>query len=854
MTPTPVLRITDGTTTIDLLSIGFGFHLREWTPAIAEPKDGGVFSSNPLVDGRQLTQRVLDNTVEPFTLALNAADADDAIWYMQELRRLLTKAHQYWTTEWANAPVWIEAKAAKETNLRYAVIVDWRLQKDGNPFSQPFFTHGPVVMDNLDLAIERDHWTNYSPGLSDCLNIKSIDPASVVNTSVGPFEIAASADDATVNFNGSTIDLTGDSITLGGDGTNWYAALFRFTNVNVPAGATITDAYIRFRSPSSEKGHIIHLVISGERSVTPATFSTYANYAARTKTLESVAWSITNPWANQGYYNTPDLSSVVQEIIDLPGWAANNEMAIFIVGSKLEIETRDVWSYNGLSTNAAELYVTYRASEEAFGQEETCTPYAVHVANKSNQAQIDTIFMYENGVGYTDLLAASLPYNLLPTSATIGDYLYIGVDSTTAVGGPFNSVVFDLAAGLEGIALSLQWEYSDSATPTWAALASLKDNTNELQEAGINSLHFIPPSDWTAALLNGVTAYWIRLNITAGTAGQLPQQQNRHPYTVIHPYFDIEADTIGGDLSALILMYLQNRGYSAGTNASMGGFHIGTRGLGRGEEFSAFFNASNEQHQPGVSAVAGASTTLPVTDIVAPTGKRATYNPGSQNTTPVTQVTWQINYPYSAQYRGRYRVFLRYAQDGGADGDFNVRLGYVFGSSFERFTELVTVPKPNAAASISILELGQVVFPGILNEDVGTIYLDLQFASLATSSWGDVYIYDLILLPYDEWTGSFYGYDAVYQFEVLKIDPISIPKEKTLAVKVDAEDNYKLLNVWSAVENNIPSVPPNKAMRVWILTDRGNTGTTAYTRTDFHAGMSVAVNKVQRYSSMRGGR
>ena len=55
---------------------------------------------------------------------------------------------------------------------------------------------------------------------------------------------------------------------------------------------------------------------------------------------------------------TPDLAAVLQEIVDHPGWAAGNALAILITGSGERVAE----SYNGLPAAAPLLHVEYRVS------------------------------------------------------------------------------------------------------------------------------------------------------------------------------------------------------------------------------------------------------------------------------------------------------------------------------------------------------------------------------------------------------------------------------------------------------------------------------------------------------------
>lgn len=162
----PVLRITDGTTSIDLLGGAGGYRLKSWVPVRASLKGGGRRAS-PLADGSQLVTAFYDNAVDTLELVCRGGDMDQVIWYRQELDRLLIKAREYWTTSWQTEPVWIEARGASETNLRYSVIKDYSMPMDDDPYANPFSPSAPhpSVQDELILALEHEgFWRAEEPG------------------------------------------------------------------------------------------------------------------------------------------------------------------------------------------------------------------------------------------------------------------------------------------------------------------------------------------------------------------------------------------------------------------------------------------------------------------------------------------------------------------------------------------------------------------------------------------------------------------------------------------------------------------------------------------------------------------
>ena len=188
-----ILDITDGTTRIPLLSASSGFYLDDWKPATAEPKGGGIWQESPFVDGRRLAMKQYGNITDTFSVGIQGASADDCIFWAQEMRRLLRKAAEYWTTDWQNEPVWIEAMGECEgegevgtvggkqvfdldsTHKRYAIIMDGRLPGDDNPYKMPMVgsSVGEYAMTDLVLSIEHQYWTAQEPMTADCVYIRN---------------------------------------------------------------------------------------------------------------------------------------------------------------------------------------------------------------------------------------------------------------------------------------------------------------------------------------------------------------------------------------------------------------------------------------------------------------------------------------------------------------------------------------------------------------------------------------------------------------------------------------------------------------------------------------------------------
>ena len=132
----------------------------------------------------------------------------------------------------------------------------------------------------------------------------------------------------------------------------------RFRNIQVPQGYTITNAYIEF-SCDEKDSTSTNLTIYGQAiDDAPGFGSNRYNISNRNKTSASVSWS-PEPWTTvHQTYQTTDISSIVQEIINRAGWSAGNDMVFIIEGSGRRVAE----SYNGYSSKAPLLHIEFTAA------------------------------------------------------------------------------------------------------------------------------------------------------------------------------------------------------------------------------------------------------------------------------------------------------------------------------------------------------------------------------------------------------------------------------------------------------------------------------------------------------------
>lgn len=182
-----------------------------------------------------------------------------------------------------------------------------------------------------------------------------VTPATVTS------QVSADSDDAEQQQSGGSMYLTSSDLELVYDTAttgNQYVGM-RFNNINVPKGKTITSAYIQFTVDEVNSG-TTNLTIKGQAADNPGTFtSTANNISSRATTTASIAWTPV-AWSTVGAagvdQRTPDVKSIVQEIVNRSGWVQNNSMVFVVTGTG----ERTAAAYEVGAAKAPKLVVTYQ--------------------------------------------------------------------------------------------------------------------------------------------------------------------------------------------------------------------------------------------------------------------------------------------------------------------------------------------------------------------------------------------------------------------------------------------------------------------------------------------------------------
>jgi hypothetical protein len=150
--------------------------------------------------------------------------------------------------------------------------------------------------------------------------------------------IATDNDDVEENVASGSMSMGSSDLEMPYEGTGQSTPQvigLRYMDIAIPKGIAISSASIQFRVDEDKGGtDPVNLIIEGELSPDAAAFSSTAfNVTSRARTTAQVQWSVPN-WTTVGEQGpdqaTPNISSIIEEIVNQDGWVIGNALVLII--------------------------------------------------------------------------------------------------------------------------------------------------------------------------------------------------------------------------------------------------------------------------------------------------------------------------------------------------------------------------------------------------------------------------------------------------------------------------------------------------------------------------------------------
>ncbi len=214
------------------------------------------------------------------------------------------------------------------------------------------FEGSGAIVDAPTLRIEFDTNTQ---------NISAPNTGCIINQVTS--RVINSFDDAEERVSNNTTTTTSNSLELIRDsGNNQYVGV-RFRAVNIAKNSVIVNARLEFTADGTSTGGDT-LTIRGHKIADSPAFASgtgnknISNRINNAPTTASVTWNPPDWNTDDQVHSSPDIRTIIQEIVNQSGWAANNNLSLLISGTSTNM--RRAASFDGNAAQAARLVVTLK--------------------------------------------------------------------------------------------------------------------------------------------------------------------------------------------------------------------------------------------------------------------------------------------------------------------------------------------------------------------------------------------------------------------------------------------------------------------------------------------------------------
>ena len=288
-------------------------------------------------------------------LKIQAQAANNAPAFVSKSRNISSRARTGAVVKWAPPP-WetVGEAGVKQRTSNIARVIQEVVDRPGWSAG-----NSQVIVISGNGKRVAESFNGDRPGAAALLRIRYTDASGASHRLSR--KVTAGRDDAEEG-SGGWVSLGGNDLELTRITTNQALGL-RFNNIDIPQGASISKAYIQFKT-DEKSWKKTELKIQAEAVDNAQSFEkSKHNISSRPRTKATVTWA-PPPWKIVGEagvdQRTSNIAAVIQQIVQRPGWKAGNSQAILITGKGRRIAE----SFDGDPSGAPLLHIEYTTSSD----------------------------------------------------------------------------------------------------------------------------------------------------------------------------------------------------------------------------------------------------------------------------------------------------------------------------------------------------------------------------------------------------------------------------------------------------------------------------------------------------------
>jgi hypothetical protein len=224
---------------------------------------------------------------------------------------------------------------------------------------------------NALVLFVRDDPANPSQGTRGAESYSDSANAALLHVTIADeadIRVADGADDAEQHLDDGDMDITSSDLEFpyedaGNPTTDEQVIGVRFLGIPLDPGAAVVNAYVEIEVDKVDKEGSqapVNLIIEGELAPDAAAFEDVANNITdRPTTTAKVKWSIPEWTEQDAKFQSPDVSSIIEEIVAQEGWASGNAIVLIFRDDKDNPSTglREAESFDGEASAAPMLHL-----------------------------------------------------------------------------------------------------------------------------------------------------------------------------------------------------------------------------------------------------------------------------------------------------------------------------------------------------------------------------------------------------------------------------------------------------------------------------------------------------------------
>ncbi len=829
-----------------------------------------ALTSSQLADGANLRLKRTLPVAETYRLNLKGSNHDNVASQLQALQRILRKGDLNALTTWQQEPLYIQQQTTNETNTRYAKVLAWNGQEISDFFGPPIESDSQI--DDFAIRLVREpFWRSAAPGSmpsAEAILHPDFPWFDEYTGTRANFDVTAAA--ALEGDWGAEFTLVGAGSEIFGidnrpSGETEFTLEFLLDPNSLPMsngdqfemtiptsdGAGSFPWRLRLKMSGTDYQLIITSLKDDGLGVVPNIEQTIIDGSQ----LVRIEWKAsTGPGNDDGFTKLYIADVLVGSTTGIDNDTHN--VTDLKIGAVSGIDAGTTGGSFYLDRIRWDNAIPVVAYERTIDFEQTTIP----IPNfRQSTGVLSHIFMEDNGTGFSANFVAAPNFPLFEVSGSTpaaNDAMYFGSDE------PFFNVAFNLQAGDVDVVTTV--EFSDGVGGWTVVGVGALNVLNFLyieSYAGQVVLQFGGDPLWAADTVNGVgSKFWLRIKLTTVTTWTTsPEQIDQIVYTVNSPYIEFNTLQVHGDAPALMLQRLicfsntnnnsaDDPESSTITNAIMG---MKSRGL---DTFVSRLNCGGDNPANWTETLG--SNTSQVAKETSPGGNVAKVT-WADNTEMKLRVRFNLDIDSQDpnDFEGKYRIYCRARQNGGAVGDVKLRYRLVV-TSPEFIGETMTMVDTDMDEIVDLGDLS-IFTSGLLGDETpgaASFRFSIEASSESTGVTS-LELYDLVMMPSDEmfihsaWSGK--TNQELQGTITLQMDAGILREGAVLQHRpVQPVEEFQPFFTWQ-MKSALPMLEPRRQSRLYYLywQDRQVTGTNISNQGQLVSGRTFLH---ERWNTLRG--